>query len=71
MLRSTAGGAVSICTRCGAGFGCSMADGGSEPCWCTALPPAVAVPLDAAGCWCPDCLRAYIAAHPKPPSEPA
>jgi hypothetical protein len=50
-----------------------MADGGSEPCWCTRLPPAVPVPAplpaqnkagaDAAatGCWCPACLDAHIA----------
>jgi len=47
-----------------------MADGASEPCWCTALPPALAVPAAAIGCWCPACLRAQIAAQsasvPKP-----
>jgi hypothetical protein len=61
---------MSICTRCGAPFGCAMADGGTEPCWCTALPPVVPVPVpatrDAAqdaipGCWCPACLRQHIA----------
>jgi hypothetical protein len=61
---------MSICTRCGAEFGCAMADGGAGPCWCTTLPPVVPVPepaaqggnLDAAsGCWCPACLRQHIA----------
>ncbi|WP_307721850.1 cysteine-rich CWC family protein [Massilia sp. HP4] len=58
---------MSICTRCGAEFGCAMTDGAGEPCWCTSLPPAVAVPQEAVGCWCPACLRAHIAAHPSPP----
>jgi hypothetical protein len=61
---------MSTCTRCGAPFGCAMADGGTEPCWCTTLPPVVPVPTpvtrdaaqDAApGCWCPACLRQHIA----------
>ena len=59
---------MSICTRCGAEFGCAMADGGAGPCWCTTLPPVVPVPAaqagagDAApGCWCPACLRQHIA----------
>jgi hypothetical protein len=62
---------MSICTRCGAPFGCAMADGSTEPCWCTALPPVVPVPAarDAArdagpGCWCPACLRQHIAQMP-------
>jgi hypothetical protein len=43
-----------------------MADGGSGPCWCAGLPPAVAVPeggteAAAAGCWCPACLKQHIA----------
>ncbi len=52
---------MSICSRCGAVFGCAMADGSSEPCWCTTLPPVVPVPGVEAGCWCPACLRAHIA----------
>jgi hypothetical protein len=61
---------MSICTRCGAEFGCAMADGGAGPCWCTTLPPLVPVPGAAAqahtqdstpGCWCPACLRQHIA----------
>jgi hypothetical protein len=71
---------MSICTRCGASFGCAMADGGTEPCWCTTLPPVVPVPVaappaletsqdasqDAApGCWCPACLRQHIAQQSK------
>ncbi|MEW7848655.1 cysteine-rich CWC family protein [Massilia aurea] len=61
---------MSICTRCGARFTCAMADGDSAPCWCTALPPAVEVPQEAVGCWCPACLRAYIAAHGQPAPAP-
>jgi hypothetical protein len=58
---------MSICTRCGAPFGCAMADGSSEPCWCTTLPPVVPLPVQdagqgtAPGCWCPACLRQHIA----------
>jgi len=60
---------MSICTRCGAAFGCAMADGAAEPCWCTTLPPLVPVPVPASsgaeqpapGCWCPACLRQHIA----------
>jgi hypothetical protein len=42
---------------------------GETPCWCTFLPPALAVPDTAAsavGCWCPECLRAHIAAVKAP-----
>jgi hypothetical protein len=52
---------MSSCTRCGARFGCAMADGGGEPCWCAALPAVVAVPGAPAGCWCPACLKDHIA----------
>jgi hypothetical protein len=61
---------MSTCTRCGAGFGCAMADGLDEPCWCTRLPPVVPLPGAAseapgmpifAGCWCPACLAEHIA----------
>jgi hypothetical protein len=49
------------------------AGGDEAPCWCTLLPPAVPVPRQAdvkeeqaatpaVGCWCPDCLKAHIAA---------
>ncbi|MFC0251597.1 cysteine-rich CWC family protein [Massilia consociata] len=56
---------MSVCTRCGASFGCAMRDGNPEPCWCTALPPVVPVPVpqEAAGCWCPACLRSHIEAE--------
>ncbi len=38
----------------------------AAPCWCTALPALLPVPqAGAAGCWCPDCLRAEIAAQLK------
>ncbi|MGX9217068.1 cysteine-rich CWC family protein [Massilia varians] len=53
----------STCSRCGAEFGCAMVTGSPEPCWCTALPPAVPVPQEAVGCWCPACLRAHIEAE--------
>jgi hypothetical protein len=60
---------MSTCTRCGAIFGCAMADGGDGPCWCTTLPAVVPVPAPvpsdkngaAPGCWCPACLRQHIA----------
>ena len=53
---------MSVCSRCGAEFGCAMVDGGDGPCWCTALPPVVAVPVqgEAAACWCPACLKQHI-----------
>jgi hypothetical protein len=54
------GCAMSTCTRCGAAFGCAMADGADGPCWCTELPPIVPLPGVDAGCWCPACLRAHI-----------
>jgi len=45
-----------------------MVDGGGDPCWCTALPPVVPVPVAQSGaeqlspgCWCPACLRQHIA----------
>ncbi|WP_229427475.1 cysteine-rich CWC family protein [Pseudoduganella albidiflava] len=51
----------------------SEAGGDEAPCWCTHLPPVVPVPRQegakegqtataAVGCWCPDCLKAHIAA---------
>lgn len=59
---------MSVCSRCGAAFGCAMADGGTEPCWCTTLPPVVPVPGVDASCWCPACLRAHIAQAADPNS---
>ncbi|MYM41346.1 hypothetical protein [Duganella qianjiadongensis] len=36
------------------------------PCWCTELPMLLPVPVaGASGCWCPDCLRAEIAAQQR------
>ncbi|WP_296951742.1 cysteine-rich CWC family protein [uncultured Massilia sp.] len=65
---------MSACARCGAAFGCAMADGGDgAPCWCTRLPAVVPVPADgtAAGCWCPACLEQHIALREGPsPSMP-
>jgi len=69
---------MSLCTRCGAAFGCAMVDGNDgAPCWCTRLPPVVALPPadEAAGCWCPACLAQHIAqqpvAAPPTPAGPA
>jgi hypothetical protein len=68
------GCAMSLCSRCGAAFGCAMADGSVGPCWCTELPPAVPLPgapgVDT-GCWCPACLRAHIAGIENPPPSDA
>jgi hypothetical protein len=52
---------MSSCSRCGAEFGCAMADGSDVPCWCTELPPVVPVPGEAGACWCPACLKQHIA----------
>jgi hypothetical protein len=56
---------MSTCSRCGASFGCAMADGLDAPCWCTRLPPVVPVPAGEAkqtpSCWCPACLEQHIA----------
>jgi len=54
---------MSTCSRCGAGFGCAMADGSAGPCWCTELPAVVPVPREGepAACWCPTCLKQHIA----------
>ncbi|WP_282445661.1 cysteine-rich CWC family protein [Massilia antarctica] len=64
---------MSTCSRCGAQFGCSMADGTAGPCWCTELPPVVAVPVEggAAACWCPACLKAHIEARKDSTDQPA
>ncbi|MDN4053821.1 cysteine-rich CWC family protein [Massilia sp. YIM B02763] len=57
---------MSTCARCGATFGCGMADpdgAGGEPCWCTRLPAVVPLPEPGqrSGCWCPACLEQHIA----------
>ena len=55
---------MSDCVRCGKTFQCGMVDAGApDPCWCTTLPPlpASALGREAAGCYCPDCLRALLA----------
>ncbi|MES2150005.1 MAG: cysteine-rich CWC family protein [Pseudomonadota bacterium] len=44
---------MSVCSRCGAQFGCALADGSGEPCWCTEFPPVVPLPDQDARCWCP------------------
>ncbi|MCE3608317.1 hypothetical protein LXA47_32635 [Massilia sp. P8910] len=50
-----------------------MADGTAGPCWCTELPPVVAVPVEggAAACWCPACLKAHIEARKDSTDQPA
>lgn len=63
---------MSTCSRCGAVFGCGMTDADSdEPCWCTQLPtlPPSAYVADngdamSGSCFCPQCLRALVAAQP-------
>ncbi|MES2899701.1 MAG: cysteine-rich CWC family protein [Pseudomonadota bacterium] len=67
---------MSLCARCGAQFGCAMADGLEAPCWCLSMPPVVAVPAAdaAASCWCPACLKAHIelsASQAAPPPAEA
>jgi len=67
---------MSTCARCGATFGCAMVDGNDgAPCWCTRLPPVVALPQagEAARCWCPACLEQHIAqcAAEAPPTPDA
>lgn len=58
---------MSTCARCGAAFGCAMADpNDGQPCWCTRMPAAVPVPAaPGAGCWCPACLKQHIDAMDK------
>ncbi len=58
---------MSVCARCGAAFGCAMADGLDGPCWCTEFPAVVAVPAVDASCWCPACLKLHIAERESSP----
>jgi len=72
--RTATEAAMSTCARCGATFSCAMADpSDGQPCWCTALPPALPVPgADAnASCLCPDCLRQRIADAAVSANRPA
>jgi len=49
------------CVACDAPFRCGIDD--AAPCWCAREEPAVLpVPGAAAGCFCPACLHARIAA---------
>jgi len=49
------------CVACGAPFRCGIDD--APPCWCAReAPPVLPVPDASAGCLCPGCLRARIAA---------
>ncbi|WP_343730375.1 cysteine-rich CWC family protein [Duganella sp.] len=66
---------MSTCSRCGAQFSCAMKDADpaapAQPCWCTTLPPAVAIPsAPGASCWCPDCLRQHILDMAQTPASP-
>lgn len=54
--------AANVCPRCGAPFSCGMQTG-AEPCWCAALPPLSSIPDGQVGCFCPDCLKAFVAAE--------
>lgn len=58
---------MSLCSRCGAAFSCAVKDvsGANEAndataCWCMQLPALAALPASGA-CWCPDCLKEFIA----------
>ncbi|MCC7310537.1 MAG: cysteine-rich CWC family protein [Sulfuritalea sp.] len=53
--------AGSVCPRCGERFACGMLAGAAR-CWCADLPPLCAPPDPAAGCFCPGCMRALLAA---------
>jgi len=69
---------MSLCRRCGAVFGCAMADRDAAgetgerqdaPCWCTLLPAVAPLSREAAaGCWCADCLRRFIAEAERGPA---
>ena len=61
---------MSICSRCGAAFGCAMADKLDGPCWCTSMPAVVAVPVAEASCWCPACLKLHIEAQGRSEETP-
>lgn len=66
---------MSSCPRCGARFGCAMADGPmDEPCWCmdAAAVPRAALPASKDGdrsCLCPRCLRALRIGEAQPSYE--
>ncbi len=63
--------APSLCPQCGSGFLCGMRTGqGSEPCWCTRLPPLARLE-PGAGCLCPKCLDARLAAEAGDREGPA
>lgn len=49
------------CSRCGAQFDCGAR---MAACWCQQLPPLDSSRVEAgAGCYCPDCLAALVAAQ--------
>lgn len=62
---------MSICSRCGASFGCAMADQLTAPCWCVVLAPVVPMPGVDASCWCPACLMRHIDGHDNPAQQAA
>lgn len=58
---------MSLCSRCGAAFSCGVKDvidatdaNDAPACWCMQLPALAALPASGA-CWCPDCLKEFIA----------
>jgi len=54
---------TNTCPACGAAFTCGMQAGLTE-CWCSALPPLLALPATAAaGCYCPECLARLVEAQ--------
>ncbi|KAB2842515.1 MAG: hypothetical protein F9K47_08930 [Burkholderiales bacterium] len=54
-----------LCPQCGSSFQCGMSAGqASEPCWCTRLPPLARLE-PGAGCLCPKCLDARLAAEAR------
>jgi hypothetical protein len=58
---------VNVTCSCGRAFACGAATG---HCWCFDQPNRLPVPTAAvgAGCLCPDCLAAAVAAPPPPRS---
>ncbi len=63
--------ANSRCAGCGTEFRCGM-EAGDPVCWCTSLSPLMPLPhapepaSTAAGCFCPACLAARLAAVAEP-----
>jgi hypothetical protein len=56
---------MSVCIACGMSFSCAMLGEQDGPCWCTAMPAVLPVPVagTAASCYCPGCLKLVIEAQ--------